>query len=62
MIDEEGSDVVGVGRLGSGARSWDLCAFHFVLLPAKSENINGNCEKGCEGKLILPTTSAQILT
>ena len=38
--------VAGIIRLGSGARSWDLRAFPLFFLPAKSENINGNCEQG----------------
>ena len=45
--DGLGRDFMGVGRLGSGARSWDMCAFfHLVALPAKSENRNRNCEQG----------------
>ena len=48
----EGHDVSGVGWLGGGARSWDLHAFLLVFLLAKIENINGNCERGCEGKSI----------
>ena len=47
MRDGLGRDVMGVDRLGSGERSWALCAFfHLVVLPAKSENINRNCERG----------------
>ena len=30
--DGVGSDVSGMGRLGSGARSWDLHAFNLFLL------------------------------
>ena len=37
MVDGVGLDVSGVGRLGSGARSWALHAFPLVVLPAKSE-------------------------
>ena len=44
-VDVLGRDVMGVGRLGGRTRLWDLCAFfHLVALPAKSENINFNCE------------------
>ena len=52
-----GRNVSGVGRLGSGARSWDMRAFPLVVMPAKSENINGNCERGCKGKLIPKNSS-----
>ena len=45
-------DVYGAGRLGSIARSPS-----FVVLPAKSVNRNGNCERGCEGKLIRKRSS-----
>ena len=31
--DGVGCDISGVGRLGSGARSWDLCTFTLVVLP-----------------------------
>ena len=41
-----------VGRVGSGERSWYLRAFPLFFLPAKSESINGNCEKGCKVKLM----------
>ena len=49
-----GRNVAGLGRLGSGMCSWDLHAFPPVVLTAKSENINGNCERGCEGELMIP--------
>ena len=47
-----GSNVSGVGRLGRGAHSWDMRDFPLVAMPAKSENRNENCERGCERKLI----------
>ena len=47
-----GSNVSGVGRLGSGECSWDLRAFPLVFLTAKNENRSINCELGCKGKSI----------
>ena len=43
-------DVSGVGRLGSGERSWDLRAFTLIMLTCPRKVINGNCEKGCIGE------------
>ena len=39
-------DISWVDRLGSGARSWAMCAPFPLLLPCpqKNENRNGNCE------------------
>ena len=47
-----GRNVVGVGRLGSGARSWDLHAFYLVLLSYMKKLRNENYERGCERDLI----------
>ena len=52
MVGGRGGNVMGVGKLGRGVRSQALCDFPLVVLTAKSENINGNCERGCRGKLI----------
>ena len=57
MVGGGGLIIAGVGRLGSGAHSWALHAFPLVVLTAKNENINGNCEQGCEGKSILKKSS-----
>ena len=50
MVNGVGSNVYGVGRLGSGERSWDLCAFTLVLLSCQKKVRNGNREQGCKGK------------
>ena len=50
--DGVGRDVSGVDRLGSGACSWALRAFSLVMLSCPRKVRNGNCERGCEGKLI----------
>ena len=50
--DGVGSDFSEVGRLGRGSCSWDMCNFYLVDLTAKSDNRNGNCERGCKRKLI----------
>ena len=47
-----------MSRVGPvGERSALLCSVRLfpccVVLPTKIENINGNCERGCKGKLIL---------
>ena len=41
-------DVVGLGRLGSQACSWDLRTFPLVMLTFLKKVINGSCERGCE--------------
>ena len=45
MGDGSGRDIMGVGRLGSGARSWDLHAFPLVILK-NGENINCDIVSG----------------
>ena len=57
MGDGAVRNISGVGRSRSVACSWDMHAFTLVFLPAKSKNINGNCERGCEGKLMLKKLS-----
>ena len=52
-----GRHFYGVGRLGNGVRSWDLCAFPLVLLSFPLKVVNGNYEQGCEGKSITNTSS-----
>ena len=47
-----GIDVYWVGRLGSEAHLWALCAFPLVLLSCPRIVRDGNFEQGCEGKLI----------
>ena len=57
MVYGVGSDVYGVGRLGSGLRSWALNAFllFMLLCPRKSRNVN--CEQGCKVNSILKKLS-----
>ena len=59
---EMGGGVVYLGWTVCGAeRAHGLCALLPLLffLPVKSENINGNCERGCKGMLI-PKKSSLI--
>ena len=48
---------MGMVRLGSGVHSWALRAFPLFMLSCLQIVRNGNCERGCEGKLISKKSS-----